>query len=184
MLNWAMSEVKLKWNQYGGVKGSSTSHMLVEVWQDICSNLEDYRAATVITSIDYAKAFNRLSFQRCLASFAAKGASTEVIRLLATFLSNRTMSVRVGGTWSVPREVHGGCPQGSILGVFLFNVTTDDLEDGFLRSEEGVAEGPSQLDGNGVAPDQDTVSDGSTSEEEEMPWAPLATSSPSSDLVA
>ena len=39
------------------------------------------------------------------------------------------MKVRVGSSWSVPRNVTGGCPQGSILGVFLFNVTTDDLED-------------------------------------------------------
>ena len=58
------------------------------------------------------------------------GASTPIIELLATFLSNRTMSVRVGESWSHPRSVHGGVPQGSILGVFLFNVTTDDLEDG------------------------------------------------------
>ena len=51
------------------------------------------------------------------------------------FLSNRTMSVKVGSLWLAPRPVTGGCPQGSILGVFLFNTTTDDLEDGFLESE-------------------------------------------------
>ena len=57
------------------------------------------------------------------------GASTPIIELLATFLSNRTMSVRVGESWSDPRPVYGGVPQGSILGVFLFNASTDDLED-------------------------------------------------------
>ena len=52
-----------------------------------------------------------------------------LISIPATFLSNRTMTVRVNNTWSVPLPVYGGIPQGSILGVLLFNVSTDDLED-------------------------------------------------------
>ena len=36
--------------------------------------------------------------------------------------------MRVEEHWSAPRPVNGGVPQGSILGVFLFNVATDDLE--------------------------------------------------------
>ena len=131
VLQWAMDEVTLKPNQYGGVKGCSTSHMLLEIWQQICSNLEDYRSSTVLTAIDYSKAFNRLSFQKCLESFKKKGASSSVIRLLGAFLTGRTMKVRAGSSWSMPLRVDGGCPQGSILGVFLFNVTTDDLEDEF-----------------------------------------------------
>ena len=129
VLNWLSTEVKCKPNQYGGVKGCSVSHLLVDLWNEIAWNLEDERASTVITSIDYAKAFNRLSFQHCLRAFARKGASTQVLSLLASFLSNRTMSVRVAEAWSKPRPVHGGVPQGSILGVMLFNVATDDLED-------------------------------------------------------
>ena len=90
---------------------------------------QDHEEPTVLTSIDYAKAFNRLSFQHCLKAFAAKGASTPILRLLATFLMNRTMTVRVGRSWSDPLPVTGCCPQGSIWGVFLFKVTTDDLEE-------------------------------------------------------
>ena len=188
VLGWAMDEVKPKANQYGGVKGCGTPHMLVGLWQDICSNLEDYRAATVMTSIDYAKAFNRLSFQHCLSAFAKKGASTDVIRLIATFLSNRTMSVRVGTTWSEPREVHGGCPQGSILGVFLFNTTTDDLEDEFLRSEQNVEDDP-VIPGPEVPEAGHAEEDrpGEPDEEEGSAWEPSATSSPvtaADELVA
>ena len=46
------------------------------------------------------------------------------------------MTVRVGETWSTLRPVNRGCPQGSVLGVFLFNVTTEDLEDGFIEREQ------------------------------------------------
>ena len=83
----------------------------------------------MVTDIDYVKAFNRLRFPHCVRAFARKGASTQIIPLLATFLSNRTMSVRVANIWSEPRPVYGGVTQGSILGVMLFNIATDDLED-------------------------------------------------------
>ena len=66
VLNWLQEEVTVKSNQYGGVKGCGTSHFLVGVWDEIGSGLEDDRAGVLMTSIDYAKAFNRLSFQRCL----------------------------------------------------------------------------------------------------------------------
>ena len=35
VLNWAAEEVKIRKNQYGGVRGCSTSHMLVDLFQDL-----------------------------------------------------------------------------------------------------------------------------------------------------
>ena len=58
-----MKQVCLKGNQFGGVKGSGAPHLLISLWQRVCKDLEDCRASTLLTSIDFAKAFNRLSFQ-------------------------------------------------------------------------------------------------------------------------
>ena len=146
VLKLSMEEISLKRNQFGGMKGCSTTHMVIEVIQEMCENAEDYRSATVLTAVDFAKAFNRVSYQHCLEAFRKKGASTTVIRLLASFLMNRTMTVRVGQEWSEPLPVDGGCPQGSILGVWLFNVTTDDLEDKFLEHDRRRLQGNDPVD--------------------------------------
>ena len=66
VLDILKSQVKIRTNQYGGVRGLSTDFLLVQMWQEIRENLDDYRAGTVRTSIDYSKAFNRMSFQECL----------------------------------------------------------------------------------------------------------------------
>ena len=135
ILSRLQEEISLKDNQYGGVKKCLTTHMIVKLLQEVCDNAEDYRAATSITAIDYSKAFNTVSFQHCLEAFRKKGASTPLIRIIASFLTNRTMRVKVGQQWSDPLDVNGGCPHGSVLGVALLNNTTDDLEDDFLQYE-------------------------------------------------
>ena len=59
-----------------------------------------------------------------------------------------------------PQRGVGGCPQVSILGVFLFNVTVDDLEEGcqdVSRSLTGVQEpsGSAKSDREDESPQKD-----------------------------
>ena len=128
VLGWLGEQVGMRSNQMGGMRGAGTKHYLVELYQLILEALEDSRAASIVTSIDYSKAFNRLDFQRCLEALASKGASTELIAIVGSFLTSRTMAVKVGQALSRPRIALGGVPQGSILGVFLFNATIDTLK--------------------------------------------------------
>ena len=105
VLGWLLEQISPKKNQFGGMKGCSSSHLLVSFWQNILQDLEDCRAGTLLTAIDYAKAFNRMQYQECLNSLARHGSSKELIALVATFLSGRRMSVRVGNIWSEPKPV-------------------------------------------------------------------------------
>ena len=62
---------------------------------------------------------------RCLESLVDLGADIQTVDWVASFLYGRTMSVKIGDTFSAPRSAPGGSPQGSILGNFLFCATTD-----------------------------------------------------------
>ena len=83
VLQYAKEQVQPKLNQFGGQKGCSTNHFLAEVWDQITDHLENNRTAAVLTPIDYSKAFNILEHAACLQSFADKGASNQLIRILA-----------------------------------------------------------------------------------------------------
>ena len=85
ILEWITKQVKLKNNQFGGVKGRSADHMLITMWQKICTDLEDCRAGSVITSIDYAKAFNRLSRNASVPWPGKERARTSLPSLLASY---------------------------------------------------------------------------------------------------
>ena len=83
-----------------------------------------------------------MSCQQCLLQLAKNGVSTEIRHLIATFMTDRKMVVKVRTTHSDPRDVCGGCLQKSILGVFLINATIDDFEEGSLD----IAAGPTGID--------------------------------------
>ena len=130
VLRWARQQVTPKPNQYGGERGCATDHFLVEIWDKVTDHLEDSRACSVLTAIDYSKAFNRLEHGACLRSFSELGASSQVLQLLGSFLLGRKMTVKVNQQYSSPRDVNAGAPQGSVLGTYVFNIGTDRLEEG------------------------------------------------------
>ena len=125
VLNRLKSEIKLDNKQYGGVKGSSTDHFLLDTWDAILRALETPGAAVNLVSIDFEKAFNRMDHVKCLEAITDLGATELTVDWIAAFLFGRTMSVKVHGTLSEPRPVNGGSPQGSILGNILFCATTN-----------------------------------------------------------
>ena len=112
LLNWLGAQTGLRENQYGGVKGYGSKHLLVHMWQDVLQALEDPRAAVLLTSIDFAKTFNRLDFNHCLRTLRDKGASNGAIKVVASFLTGCNIMVKIGSSLSAPRPV----PLGSISG--------------------------------------------------------------------
>ena len=50
------------------------------------------------------------------------------------------MTVKIGDVRSDPRLVNAGAPQGSVLGTYVFNIATDNLEDDFEDDEDAEDE--------------------------------------------
>ena len=53
----------------------------------------------------------------------------QALKLIYSYLSNRFQSVRVKDTYSSANKVKSGVPQGSLLGVTLFNIQFNDIFD-------------------------------------------------------
>ena len=70
-----------------------------------------------------------MDHRHCLVALREHGASVFSIRMASAFLLEQHMQVRIGDTLSTPKK-NGGSPQGSILGNYLFCITTDRLEQG------------------------------------------------------
>ena len=130
-------EVKLKYNQFGGIKKTGTIHFLIEAYQRIVDCLENEGSAVTMLSIDFSKAFNRMCHNTCISELAARGASSEAIGMVAAFLNERSMRIKINNTYSANRRVLGGSPQGTKIGNFLFTVSVEAIEEKgrFLHNE-------------------------------------------------
>ena len=112
--------------QYGGLKGSSVDHLLVDMFDKLLEPLES-GASSLVLAIDYEKAFNRLDHAECLSQLRRLGASETSVNLVRSFLTQRSMRVRIGKLLSSSHPLRGGSPQGSILGCFLYCATTQQI---------------------------------------------------------
>ena len=117
------AEIPLDPVQYGGVKGCSVDHLLVDMLDNILRPMEGGNASVVL-GIDFEKAFNRLDHGECLRQLERLGASGPSLELIRSFLTNRSMQVKIGSSLTDPKPLQGGSPQGSILGCYLYCATT------------------------------------------------------------
>jgi hypothetical protein len=86
----------------------------------------------VAALVDFSDAFARVSATAVAWALQRAGAPPYAIHVLTAWLSNRSFRVRTRDaagreSWSDPAPLARGCPQGSILGPFLWNLVVDDL---------------------------------------------------------
>ena len=76
---------------------------------------------------DLSKAFDCIDHTLLIAKLSEFGVSPLSLKLLYSYLSNRTQRIKINGSFSDRTDIEFGVPQGSILGPILFNINMIDL---------------------------------------------------------
>ena len=125
VVDWLLVYIReqIDWAQYGGMKGCSVTHLLIEILTFIHYNLDlRSRQGIILTAVDYHKAFNKQDHGNFLAILHDMGVPGWLLHILRGFLSQRTMVMSFGEAHSDSKSMPGGGPAGTTLGLLMFIV--------------------------------------------------------------
>lgn len=112
--------------QHGFFSGRSTSTNLVDFISFCKRNMEGGGQVDVVYT-DLKAAFDRIDHRILLAKLDHLGVSCKVVNWVASYLTGRTLSVKIGASESVPFCMTSGVPQGSNIGPSFFSVYYNDV---------------------------------------------------------
>ena len=129
VVTWLLEIIghKMDFRQYGGTKGNSICHYLIEFINFILHQQESESTAVLACLVDFSKAFNRQDHNTLVTKLSDLGVPGWLLKLVMAFLEDRTMKVKYKGKYSSLFSLPGGGPQGTLLGLFLFLVLINDL---------------------------------------------------------
>ena len=78
-------------------------------------------------SLDISRAFDRVWHKVLLAKLPVLGLHYTLIKWISSFLSDRSIAIRVDGYLSNPHSINLGVPQGSVISPVLFILFINDL---------------------------------------------------------
>ena len=110
MVEWLLENMgeKLDIRQFGGAKGNSITHYIIELINFILSNQEDTAPTAILAVlVDFSKAFNRQDHSILITKISDMNVPGWLLKIVIAFFTNIQMVARYQGATSSLESLPG-----------------------------------------------------------------------------